>query len=151
MLLTNSAERDTDDRISQSSTTPDFVPAATNRARCPGMSDGEAGWLAIDIGEAYGEDAVDVVENPSAGSSDRVRVAKVETSREVVVICVLLNPPNVSFEQRHSSTRFARSGELVVDLYERLRTRAEALVKTGVSEVTPPNKEDDGADGGVGT
>ena len=72
----------------------------------------------MDIGEAYGEDAVDAVENPSAGSSERVRVANVETSRVVVVICVPLNPPNASFEQRHSSTKFARSGELVVDLYE---------------------------------
>jgi hypothetical protein len=42
------------------------------------MSEGDAGWLATDIGDAYGEDAVDAVENPSAGSSDIVRTANVD-------------------------------------------------------------------------
>ena len=106
------------------------------------MSDGEAGWLATDNGEPYGEEAVDVVENPSAGSSDRVKVAKVEASRAVVVICVPLKPPNASFEHRHSSTRLARSGELVVDMYEELRTRGEALVRPEASALMPPNNED---------
>jgi hypothetical protein len=65
---------------------------------------------------------VEEVEKPSAGSSDRVRVAKVETSKVVVVSWVLLKPPKVSFEHLHSSSdRLARSGELVVDMYEELR------------------------------
>jgi hypothetical protein len=79
------------------------------------MSEGEAGWLETDMGEAYGEDAVDGVENPNAGSSDMVRVANVEISNVVVVTCVFLKPPKVSFEQRHSSTKLSRSGELEDD------------------------------------
>src|SRR5262245_41822621 len=43
MLFGNSALRDTGARISHSRTVPVLVPAATNRPRRPGMSDGDAG------------------------------------------------------------------------------------------------------------
>jgi len=38
------------------------------------------------MGDAYGEEAVEAVEKPRAGSSVKVRVANVEPSMAVVVI-----------------------------------------------------------------
>jgi hypothetical protein len=141
MVLEYSDDLETGARASQTSTIPVFVPAATKRALWPGMSDGEDGWLATDMGEAYGEEAVDGVEKPSAGSSDMVRVAKVEMSKVVARIWGFLNPPKVSFELRHSSTRLSLSGELEDDMYDDLRMRCETPARSGVSEPEPPNKE----------
>lgn len=115
MVFENSDERETGDLTSQIMTTPVFVPAARKRARWPGMSAGDAGWLATDMGDAYGDEAVEAVEKPSAGSSDSVSVEKVELSIAVTLRRVLLNPPKLSLEERHSSTRLARSGELLDD------------------------------------
>src|SRR5690242_436594 len=123
MVLAYSDERETGALTSQTITTPLFVPAARNRARWPGMSAGDAGWLATDIGDAYGEDAVEAVEKPSAGSSESVSVANVEESSADTVRRVFLKPPKLNLEDRHSSTRLARSGELLDDMYEELRLR----------------------------
>ena len=105
------------------------------------MSAGDAGWLATDMGEAYGDDAVEAVENPSAGSSDSVSVEKVELSKAVTVSLVLLKPPKVSLEVRHSSARLARSGELLEDMYEELRFRKGTWIGSGML-VAGPAKSD---------
>ena len=105
------------------------------------MSAGDAGWLATDMGDAYGEEAVEAVEKPSAGSSDKVRMEKVEPSSADTFIRVFRKPPKLNFEDRHSSTRLARSGELLEDMYEELRLRKGSITMSGVLGAGPPNND----------
>lgn len=105
------------------------------------MSVGDAGWLATDMGDAYGDDAVEAVEKPSAGSSDSVSVEKIELSKAVTLNFVLLKPPNVSLEVRHSSARLTRSGELLEDMYEELRFRNGTWIGSGVLAAGPPKSD----------
>jgi hypothetical protein len=93
------------------------------------------------MGDAYGDDAVEAVEKPSAGSSESVSVEKVELSKAVTVNFVLLKPPNVSLEVRHSSARLARSGELLEDMYDELRFRKGTGIGSGVLAAGPPKRD----------
>ena len=56
-----------------------------------------------DIGVRDGEDAVDLPEKLSNGSSEVVRVAIVELSIAVAKICIVLSPSSASIEMHHSS------------------------------------------------
>ena len=102
-VLTASVELGSDALASQTKTVPIRVPTAMSLARCPGMSEEEDGLPDLDKGVMLGDDTVDWPEKFRSGSSEAVRVAKVEPSIAWAVICTDFKPPKERADTLHSS------------------------------------------------